>query len=43
MRKLVNNANVLLVRQRYNYTPVSNYEVQKKTNPIISVTLGNDK
>lgn len=40
MRKLIDRGNGLLLKSKYNYVPVSNYEVQKKQNPIIEVTLG---
>lgn len=40
MRKLIDRGNSLLLKSKYNYVPVSNYEVQKKQNPIIEVTLG---
>ncbi len=42
IRKVVNNKSGLLLGLKYNYTPVSNYQIQNKVNPIISVTLGND-
>lgn len=42
MRKLIAREGSLLLKTRFNYIPVSNYEVQRKQNPIIEVTLGND-
>ena len=40
MRKLISAGKSLLQRNSYSYIPVSNYEVQKKQNPVIEVTLG---
>jgi len=42
IRKVVNNKSGLILGLKYNYTPVSNYKIQNKINPIVSVTLGND-
>ena len=39
MRTITTRANTLLLALRYNYTPVSTYEVQNKPNPVISITL----
>lgn len=41
MRKLISGGRSLLLKTRYNYIPVSNYEVQRKSNPVIEVTLAN--
>ena len=43
MRKVINKTNQLLQKMKYNYTPVSNYEIQNKINPIIAVTVGDQK
>ena len=43
MRKLIASRGSLLLKTRFNYVPVSNYEVQRKQNPVIEVSLGNDK
>lgn len=40
MRKLIGRKSGLLLRQKYNYVPVSNYEIQKKINPVIEVSIG---
>lgn len=40
MRKLILVGRSLVQRNRFSYVPVSNYEVQKKHNPVIEVTLG---
>jgi len=42
MRKLIGRKSGLLLRQKYNYIPVSNYEIQKKTNPVIEVSIGSE-
>ena len=39
MRTITKKANTLLLALRYNYTPVSCYEIQNKVNPVVSVTL----
>ena len=41
MRKLIQRGHSLLLKSKYNYIPVSNYEVQRKENPIIEVAIGN--
>jgi len=43
MRKIVSQAAPLLTKLRYSYIPVSTYKIQNKPNPIVAVTLGNDK
>ena len=43
MRKIASSKTSLLLGLRYLYTPVSNYEIQNKVNPIVAVTLGTDK
>jgi hypothetical protein len=43
LRKFANCKNGLLLGLKYRYTPVSNYQIQSKVNPIVAVTLGNDK
>lgn len=42
IRKIANPSR-LTQTLRYNYTPVSNYQLQNKINPVVSVTLGNEK
>jgi len=42
MRTITNRVNTLLLSLRYNYTPVSNYEIQNKPNPVISICLANN-
>lgn len=42
MRRIIERGNSLILKSKYNYVPVSNYEVQRKPNPIIEVTLGSD-
>ena len=43
MRTITQRATSLLLGLKYNYTPVSNYKLQNKVNPIIAITLGNSK
>ena len=43
MRKIILKTTTLLSKSKYSYTPVSDYKVQNKTNPIIAVTISNGK
>jgi hypothetical protein len=43
MRKFVSQGSPLLIKLKYNYIPVSLYKIQNKPNPIVAVTIGNDK
>ena len=43
MRVVARRTSSLLMNMQYRYTPVSNFEIQKKVNPIIAVTLGYQK
>jgi len=40
MRTITKRTTSLLVNLQYNYTPVSNFEIQNKVNPIVAITLG---
>lgn len=42
MIKIAASCRGLTFGLKYRYTPVSNYEVQHKVNPIIAVTIGSD-
>jgi hypothetical protein len=42
MRKIVASAGLTL-RLKHNYTPVSNFQIQNKTNPIVAVSIGSDR
>jgi hypothetical protein len=42
MKKIIVSRTALQFALKYNYTPVSNYQIQNKVNPIVSVTFGTD-
>ena len=43
MRTITKRTTSLLLQLQYKYTPVSNFEIQNKVNPIVAVTLGYQK
>ena len=43
MQKITKRTASLLLSLKYNYTPISNYEIQNKINPVIAISLGNQK
>ena len=43
MRTITKRTTSLLLNLQYNYTPVSNFEIQNKVNPVVAITLGYQK